>query len=205
MSDPDNSSEKRRKLDVAPNSSVCGRRTNEADDHPISMTDLRALLDERDRKTRELVDRRDEEIRAMIEERDRQHEAKSAELQEQIDSLLGFIQELMKNQDWYKNKNWGYPISCSDISKKEWLALGFDPDVAKFASDSAQMMTATTRSLRVGGSSGYIYQSPTEGVVIPHHEVLLPHWREFCSSICLSDMISAFGVSGAQIDSSVKK
>ena len=203
MSDPDNSSEKRRKLDVAPNSSVCGGRTNEADDHPISMTDLRALLDERDRKTRELVDRRDEEIRAMIEERDRQHEAKSAELQEQIDSLLGFVQELMKNQDWYRNKNWAYPISCSDISESKWLALGFDPDVASFASGSAQMMTATTRSLRVGGSCVEI--GPRDSTVgeIPHHEMLLPHWRELCSAICLSDVISEFKVSSLHMDSAV--
>ena len=102
MSDP-GPTEKRRKLDSAPKPRLCGGHADVADDHPLSLADLRSILDERDRQTKELVDRRDEEFRALLEERDREHKARSAELQEQIDSLLGFVQELMANQDWYKN------------------------------------------------------------------------------------------------------
>ena len=107
MSDP-GPTEKRRKLDSAPNPRLCDGHADATDD-PISLADLRSILDERDRQTKELIDRRDEEFRALLEERDREHKAKSVELQEQIDALLGFVQELMTNQDWYKNDSWNIP------------------------------------------------------------------------------------------------
>ncbi|EJK55930.1 hypothetical protein THAOC_24276, partial [Thalassiosira oceanica] len=201
MSDP-GLSEKRRKLDGAPSPRLCGGHADAADDRPISLADLRSILEERDRQTKELIDRRDEELRALVEERDREHEAKSAELQEQIDSLLGFIQELMTNQDWYKNGDWKYPMSLASIGMSKWLALGFDDDDARAANIIAQEITGTTRDLRVDGSRVNIYNDATEEV-LPYHKVLLPHWRELCSAICLSNRISYFSITKVQFNASV--
>ncbi|EJK71300.1 hypothetical protein THAOC_07281 [Thalassiosira oceanica] len=201
MSDP-GLSEKRRKLDGAPSPRLCGGHADAADDRSISLDDLRSILDERDRQTKELIDRRDEELRALVEERDREHEAKSAELQEQIDSILVFIQELMTSQDWYKNGSWEYPISLTNIGVKKWL--GFDEDEAYCASTTAQLMIGTTGSLRVGGSCVDISQNQlADEAILPNHEVLLPHWKQLCSAICLSNGISDFSVSKVQFDVSV--
>ncbi|EJK44214.1 hypothetical protein THAOC_37268, partial [Thalassiosira oceanica] len=106
------------------------------------------------------------------------------------------------NQDWYKNGSWKYPMSLTSIGMSKWL--GFDEDVAYCASITAQRMIGTTGSLRVDSDCSCVDISQNRlEAVLPHHEVLLPHWRELCSAICLSNRISEFSVTNVKFDASV--